>query len=65
MINYTADEIPNWCCMCYSDHFDGMGGCWGISHGLVKQQGEPYCSTCEFYDLNARKIIVEEIRVNT
>jgi hypothetical protein len=37
------------------DHFDGMGGCWGISYGLVAEQGRDYCRTCTFYRKNAER----------
>lgn len=42
-------EIPYWCGMRGSCHFDGMGGCWGISHGLVHKHGRSYCYQCTFY----------------
>jgi hypothetical protein len=45
-INYL---IPDWCHLDMASHTDNMGGCWGISHGLVKEQGEPYCKTCEYH----------------
>lgn len=41
--------VPRWCGMSIDDHFDGMGGCWGVSHGLVQQQGRDYCRLCSFY----------------
>ena len=40
---------PPWCQMHPLDHYDGMGGCWGISHGFVRKRGEDYCRECEFY----------------
>ena len=36
--------------MAPADHFDGMGGCWGIDSGLMEKGGEDYCKTCEFYN---------------
>jgi hypothetical protein len=33
-----------------NEHFDGIGGCWGISSGLVEKGGEGYCKACEFYN---------------
>ena len=44
--------IPNWCRMHPFDHFDGMGGCWGISSGQVLTGGEQYCLNCEHYKNN-------------
>jgi len=44
--DYTA---PAWCRMHPLEHADGMGGCWGISYGLVKEQGENYCVGCEYH----------------
>lgn len=41
--------IPSWCQMSILDHDDGMGGCWGISGGRVKEHGEKYCGPCEFH----------------
>lgn len=41
--------IPSWCMMHPDEHDDGMGGCWGISYGYVKKEGESYCSNCEYY----------------
>lgn len=41
--------IPDWCEMPPAEHHDGMGGCWGISHGMVAERGEPYCESCEFH----------------
>lgn len=33
--------------MISGDHHDGIGGCWGISHGLVAAHGDTYCAGCE------------------
>ena len=41
--------VPYWCRMHPFSHFDGMGGCWGISSGLMLEKGEPYCHDCEYY----------------
>lgn len=46
---YTIDEIPSWCAMPSNEHFDGIGGCWGISSEKVKVEGEKYCAICEYY----------------
>ena len=46
---YSLDVVPKWCQLPPSEHQDGIGGCWGISHGLVEAKGEPYCVDCEFY----------------
>ena len=43
--------IPNWCRMHPFDHFDGMGGCWGVSSGLVLG-GEQYCLNCDYHKNN-------------
>ena len=40
--------IPKWCRMPPAGHFDGMGGCWGISSSKVFQQGKRYCMKCEY-----------------
>lgn len=45
----NAYMVPRWCRMHITDHFDGMGGCWGVSSGLVAEQGRDYCRTCAFY----------------
>lgn len=42
--------IPRWCTMAVIEHCDGVGGCWGISGGYVKQEGEDYCKACEYYN---------------
>ena len=60
--NYSLDLIPSWCHMPETSHFDGMGGCWGISHGQVEEKGELYCITCEFYNKLA---YLEEQNVRT
>lgn len=44
--------IPIWCRMHPLAHFDGMGGCWGISNGCVLEDGEDYCLDCEFHKDN-------------
>ena len=44
--------IPKWCRMHPYSHFDGMGGCWGISGGLVLAQGENYCLSCDYHMRN-------------
>lgn len=41
--------VPRWCGMHPMEHFDGMGGCWGISQGCVAEQGRDYCRLCSFY----------------
>ena len=41
--------VPKWCKMPPLDHFDGMEGCWGISHAL--EEGESYCSGCEYHKI--------------
>lgn len=41
--------VPYWCGMSMYYHFDGMGGCWGVSYGLVFEQGRSYCKGCDFY----------------
>lgn len=44
--------VPTWCRMHPLAHFDGMGGCWGISSGCVLEDGEDYCLDCEFHKDN-------------
>lgn len=41
--------VPHWCSMGVLDHFDGMGGCWGVSCGAVARYGEDYCKGCDEY----------------
>lgn len=41
--------VPAWCKMPKAYHNDGIGGCWGISHGFVKREGESYCKECEYH----------------
>ena len=41
--------VPYWCGMHKDDHFDGMGGCWGISSGFVFEKGRDYCKCCDLY----------------
>ena len=42
--------IPfKWCNMSPGEHFDGMGGCWGISGGDVLEKGRDYCKGCKYY----------------
>lgn len=48
--------VPYWCGMHPIEHFDGMGGCWGISYGLVFEQGRSYCKGCTFYKPTARRV---------
>ena len=38
--------IPHCCNMHPYEHFDGMGGCWGISGGDVLKKD--YCNGCEY-----------------
>ena len=44
-------EIPSWCRMSLESHADGIGGCWGISYGYVREKGEAYCKKCEYYEV--------------
>ena len=48
---FTKDYycVPRWCRMHPFSHFDGIGGCWGISGGLVLEKGEDYCRNCEYH----------------
>ena len=42
--------IPfKWCNMSPGEHFDGIGGCWGISGGDVLEKGRDYCKGCKYY----------------
>ena len=41
--------IPLWCTLPRLEHFDGLGGCWGISSGEVRLKGEEHCKNCEYY----------------
>jgi hypothetical protein len=41
--------VPRWCGMHPLEHFDGMGGCWGISQGCVEEHGRDCCRLCPFY----------------
>ena len=56
MKSYTLEQIPKWCHMPHSAHFDNLGGCWGISYGQVAESGESYCLTCEYHENNAPKV---------
>ena len=42
-------KIPAWCNMHILQHYDGVGGCWGINYAYVEKQGEEYCRSCEYY----------------
>ena len=46
--------IPKWCRFHPYAHFDGMGGCWGISGGDVLKKGEEYCKKCDYHQDNVR-----------
>ena len=48
-MTYPLEMVPQWCGMPTKDHQDGMGGCWGIYHGMVDMKGEEWCKKCEFY----------------
>jgi len=41
--------IPTWCSMPKESHHDNIGGCWGITYGLVARNGNSYCIDCEYY----------------
>ena len=41
--------IPKWCRMPPAGHFDGIGGCWSISSGIVLAKGEKACERCEYH----------------
>ena len=41
--------IPKWCRMSPLGHFDGMGGCWSISSGIVLDKGKKVCKGCEYH----------------
>lgn len=45
---YELSLVPEWCRLPPEEHQDGVGGCWGISHGFVQARGLAYCSGCEF-----------------
>ena len=47
-LRYCSGEIPKWCGLSPSAHNDGLGGCWGISYGFVRKEGEAYCANCEY-----------------
>ena len=49
-------SVPRWCRMHPMEHFDGMGGCWGIHYGLVDRDGRDYCKRCAFYRRNAERV---------
>ena len=49
--------IPKWCRFHPYAHFDGMGGCWGISGGDVLKKGEEYCKKCDYHQDNAQESI--------
>jgi len=42
-------KIPEWCSLSIKSHFDGVGGCWGISEGYIIRKGENYCIQCEYH----------------
>ena len=48
--SYSLEMIPTWCRMSQSSHQDGLGGCWGISQGMVAEQGEEWCKPCDLYN---------------
>lgn len=48
--------VPRWCRLPIPDHFDGMGGCWGVSFGRVGREGRDYCKCCPFYSHIADRI---------
>ena len=48
--------IPKWCRFHPYAHFDGMGGCWGISGGDVLKKGERYCKECDYHQDNVQKL---------
>ena len=39
---------PQWCKLSPMEHFDGMGGCWSVSSGMVQDEGFKRCETCEY-----------------
>ena len=49
--------IPKWCRFHPYAHFDGMGGCWGISGGDVLKKGEEYCKECDYHQDNVKELI--------
>lgn len=49
MKNYPLTEVPAWCYLNPIEHQDGLGGCWGISHGEVARLGEEHCKKCEYH----------------
>ena len=53
--------IPYWCGMHMIHHFDGMGGCWGISYGLVFEKGREYCKQCDFYKSTLARVGGKEL----
>ena len=46
--------------MPFYTHFDGMGGCWGISHGDVKEKGEEHCKKCQYHFANRTEGCLDE-----
>jgi hypothetical protein len=42
-------EIPKWCNAPLINHNDGMGGCWGISSGYLRDSGNEWCESCEYF----------------
>lgn len=48
--DYDDSMIPSWCRMSPNEHHDGIGGCFGISHWLVKKNELNHCKGCEFCD---------------
>lgn len=48
--------IPHWCEMGIGDHFDGMGGCWSISGGMVVKNGGAGCSQCDMVNVEKHNL---------
>ena len=53
---------PQWCNLSIAEHFDGAGGCWGISNGLVATGGMKYCRSCDYCSKNWRKALAQLVR---
>jgi len=50
---------PRWCGLSYEEHYDGVGGCWGVSHGFVEKDGFCHCWKCEYVNKAEKRELVE------
>ena len=58
-MEYSPEDIPQWCHMPMDEH-RCAGGCWGIWHGEVARKGREHCEECDYNQQTAKGIAMSD-----